>query len=76
METGVNTNPNCVLHDGELKNLHLKLDRVLICVEGDNDHVGLKMEVDRLSRAVAVYTRTFWIVIGALVAAIVQRVIT
>jgi hypothetical protein len=68
--------PNCALHDAELKNLHSKLDRVLVCVEGDNDHVGLKMEVDRLSRAVSVYTRIFWIVMGALIAAIMQHVFT
>ena len=68
--------PNCALHDTELKSLHTKLDRVLVCVEGDNDHVGLKMEVDRLARAVAVYIKTFWIVMGAIIAAIIQRVFT
>lgn len=65
--------PTCLLHDAELRRLHAKLDRVLICVEGDNDHVGLKMEVDRLTHFVAVYTRTFWIVMGAILAAIIQR---
>lgn len=63
----------CLLHDATLAEINSKLDRVLVAVEGDNDHVGLKLEVDRLNGTARRTTKMIWLLIAAAVTAIVER---
>lgn len=65
--------PECYLHERELMSINQKLDRLLVAVEGDNNHNGLKLKVDRLNQSVTFFTRGFWLILAAVAALVAEK---
>ena len=68
--------PECFLHERELMSINTKLDRLLVAVEGDNNHNGLKLKVDRLNQSVSFFMKGFWLLLAAVAALIVEKMFT
>ena len=68
--------PECFLHERELMSINAKLDRLLVAVEGDNNHNGLKLKVDRLNQFVSFYSKGFWILFAAIAALIAEKMLS
>lgn len=64
-----------LLNSTRLKNIEDKVNRILICVEGDNDHTGLKMEVDRLSITCRTMQKFFWALVVGMLGVVLERLI-